>query len=167
MKRGRVFAFGLACFLFGLVVQTGLADKKVVFNADVFKGKPPKEAASAMLEQALKMAGDGSWERIAVGRAYYLGGDKAKGQQIFDAVTSGKKVKNSDWFRIARVYVEANEWDKAQPIFEKALAMEPDDDSGMVEFFADIPLSLKTLVEEQVSFDFRVRDFENYLAVRM
>jgi tetratricopeptide (TPR) repeat protein len=137
MKKVRVFAFGLACFLFGLVVQTGLADKKgVPFNADIYQGKDPKAAATALLEGALKMAGDGSWERIAVGRAWYLGGDKAKGQQIFDAVTSGKKVKNSDWFRIARVYVEAGEFDKAQPIFEKALAMEPDDDSGMVELGA-------------------------------
>ncbi len=58
------------------------------------------------------------------------GGDKAKGQQIFDAVTSSKKAKGSDWFRVGRVYVEANEWDKAQAAFDKALAMEPDDDSA-------------------------------------
>jgi tetratricopeptide (TPR) repeat protein len=136
MKRIRVFAFGLACFLFGIVVSTARADKKTPFNADIFKDKEPKAAATGLLDNALKMAGDGSWERIAVGRAWYLGGDKAKGQQIFDEVTSGKKVKNSDWFRIARVYVEAHEWDKAQPIFDKALATEPDDDSGMVEYGA-------------------------------
>jgi len=136
VKRVRVFAFGLACFMFGVIVQTGLADKKTPFNADVYQNKAPKEAAAALLDNALKMAGDGSWERIAVGRAWYLGGDKAKGQEIFDSVTSSKKVKTSDWFRIARVYVEAGDWDKAQPIFEKALAMEPDDDSGMIELGA-------------------------------
>jgi thioredoxin-like negative regulator of GroEL len=122
MKHARVFVFGLACFLFGVVVQTSLAQKKGQhFNAEIFQGKEPKAAAAALLDTALKLAGDGSWERIAVGRAWYLGGDKAKGQQIFDEVTSGKKTKASDWVRIARVYVEAGEWDKAQPIFEKVL----------------------------------------------
>ncbi len=84
----------------------------------------------------MKLAEDGSWERIAVGRAWYLGGDKAKGQQIFDAVTSSKKAKGSDWFRVGRIYAEANEWDKAQAAFDKALALEPDDDSGMIELGA-------------------------------
>jgi tetratricopeptide (TPR) repeat protein len=137
MKQLRVFAFGLACFVFGVIVQTGFAQKKgkPVFNADVLQGEP-KAAATALLDNALKLAGDGSWERIAVGRAWYLGGDKAKGQQIFDEVTGGKKVKSSDWTRIARVYLEAGEWDKAQPIFDKMLAQEPDDDSAMVEYGA-------------------------------
>lgn len=136
MKKMPMFVFGLACFVFGAIVQTGLAQKKNAFNADVFQGKEPKAAAAALLENALKLAEDGSWERIAVGRAWYLGGDKAKGQQVFDAVTSSKKVKGSDWFRVGRVYVEANEWDKAQAAFDKALALEPDDDSGMIELGA-------------------------------
>jgi tetratricopeptide (TPR) repeat protein len=136
MKKMPTFALGLACFVCGVIVQTGLAQKRNAFNADVFQGKEPKVAAAALLENALKLAEDGSWERIAVGRAWYLGGDKAKGQQIFDAVTSSKKAKGSDWFRVGRVYAEANEWDKAQAAFDKALALEPDDDSGMIEFGA-------------------------------
>jgi tetratricopeptide (TPR) repeat protein len=137
IKKMPVLAFGLTCFVFGAIVQTGLAQKRGnAFNADVFQGKEPKAAAAALLDNALKLAEDGSWERIAVGRAWYLGGDKAKGQQIFDAVTGSKKAKASDWFRVGRVYVEANEWDKAQAAFDKALALEPDDDSGMVEFGA-------------------------------
>jgi tetratricopeptide (TPR) repeat protein len=136
VKRVRVFAFGFACFMVGVIATTALADKKVPFNAGIYQDKAPKEEATALLDGALKMAGDGSWERIAVGRAWYLGGDKAKGQEIFDAVTGGKKVKGSDWFRIARVYVEAGDWDKAQPTFDKALALEPDDDSGMIEYGA-------------------------------
>jgi tetratricopeptide (TPR) repeat protein len=136
VQRVRVFAFGFACFMFGVIVNASMGDKKVPFNADVFVGKEPKAAATTLLDGALKMAGDGSWERIAVGRAWYLGGDKAKGQEIFDSVTSSKKVKGSDWYRIARVYVEAGDWDKAAPIFDKALTMEPDDDSGMVEYGA-------------------------------
>jgi tetratricopeptide (TPR) repeat protein len=136
-KKMHMFVFGLACFVFGAIVQAGVAQKKGAFNAaDVFQGKEPKAAATALLENALKLAEDGSWERIAVGRAWYLGGDKAKGQQIFDAVTSAKKAKASDWFRVGRVYAEANEWDKARPAFDKALAMEADDDSGMIEYGA-------------------------------
>ena len=91
---------------------------KPAFTPDMVQGKDPKAAATTLLDNAMTLAVNGSWERIAVGRAWYLGGDKAKGQQIFDAVTSGsKKYESSDWARIARVYVEANEWDKAAPIF--------------------------------------------------
>jgi tetratricopeptide (TPR) repeat protein len=137
MKRSRLFVFGIACFASGLIVQSVLAQKgKTTFSADVFTGKDPKAAATTMLETALQLAEDGSWERIAVGRAWYLGGDKAKGQQIFDSVTGGKKVAASDWFRIGRVYAEAGEWDKAQPAFDKALAMDTGDDTGMVEYGA-------------------------------
>ena len=65
-----------------------------------------------------------------------LGGDKAKGQQIFDSVTSSKKVEESDWFRIGRVYAEAGEWPKAREAFDRALASKPNDDSGMLEYGA-------------------------------
>jgi hypothetical protein len=73
-----------------------------------------------VLDGALQLAGNGSWERIAVGRTWYLGGDKTKGQQIFDGVTAGRRVEGSDWFRIARVYADANEWDPAQKAFDHA-----------------------------------------------
>ncbi len=71
------------------------------------------------------LAEDGSWEKIAVGRAWYLGGDKAKASQIFDSVTSNKKVEGSDWFRLGRVYSEAGEWEKARDAFDRALALDP------------------------------------------
>ncbi len=141
MKPRRLFLFGLTCFLFGAIVQAALAQKKGnVVAPDLFQGKEPAAAAAALLDRALTLAEDGTWERIAVGRAWYLGGDKAKGQRIFDGVTSAKKVKGSDWFHLARVYVEAKEWDKAQAAFDKALALEPDDDSGMLEYGAQLNL---------------------------
>src|SRR5215831_21127303 len=99
---GFVFAF-----ILGVLVHATLAQKKgPVFSTDLYAGREPKLAAAALLDGAMQLAENGSWERIAVGRAWYLGGDKAKGQQIFDSVTS-KKPKNSDWFRIGRVYAEA------------------------------------------------------------
>jgi tetratricopeptide (TPR) repeat protein len=45
-------------------------------------------------------------------------------------------VAGSDWFRIGRVYAEAGEWDKASQAFDKALAIDKDDDSGMTEYGA-------------------------------
>src|SRR5262245_27239963 len=94
----RTALVGIVCFVMG-AAAVGLAQKnaKPPFSADLIQGKDNKAAATAMLDVALQLAKDGSWERIAVGRAWYLGGDKAKGQQIFDAVTGGKKVASSDW----------------------------------------------------------------------
>jgi tetratricopeptide (TPR) repeat protein len=135
MQNWRVFVFGVACFTFGVVAQSGIAQKgRPVFGVDIYQGKDAKAAATALLDGALQLAEDGSWERIAVGRAWYLGGDKAKGQQIFDSVTGGKKAEGSDWFRVGRVYVEAGEWDKAQTAFDRALAIDTDDDTGMIEY---------------------------------
>jgi tetratricopeptide (TPR) repeat protein len=133
----RMIEFGVACFVLGVVVQTVVAQKgKAPFDTSIYEGKDAKAAATALLDQAKTLAGTGSWERIAVGRAWYLGGDKAKGQAIFDEVTGGKKVASSDWVRLGRIYVESNEWDKAQNAFDKALALEPNDDGIQIEYGA-------------------------------
>lgn len=137
MKPSRIVVFGLACFAVGAFAQAGLAQaRRPAYSADPFKGKDRKEAAAVLLDRALQLAETGSWERIAVGRAWYLGGDKPRGQGIFDSVTTSRKVEGSDWFRLGRVYAEAGEWDKAQAAFDKALAMDSDDDSGMMEYGA-------------------------------
>ncbi len=137
MQRWRVVGLGVGCFILGVLVQTGIAqNRKPSFTPDLVQGKDAKAAATALLDGALVLAGDGSWERIAVGRAWYLGGDKARGQQIIDGVTGSKKVVASDWFRIGRLYAEAGEWDKAQAAFDRSLTLEPDDDSGMIEYGA-------------------------------
>jgi tetratricopeptide (TPR) repeat protein len=134
MKSARLAAIGLACFAAGALSHAALAQgKKPAFDVAIFEGSAPA-VGTKLLESALVLAEDGSWERIAVGRAWYLGGDKAKGQQIFDAVTSGKKVEGSDWFRIGRVYAEAGEWPKAVEAFDKAMAANADDDSGSIEY---------------------------------
>jgi tetratricopeptide (TPR) repeat protein len=137
MKQSRLVGVGLVCFAVGVFVQAGFTQaKKPTFSPDLFKGKQAKEAATALADGALQLAEAGSWERIAVGRAWYLGGDKAKGQEIFDVVTNSKKVEDSDWFRVGRVYAEAGEWDKAKAAFDRALAINVGDDSGMIEYGA-------------------------------
>ena len=136
MLKLRIAAFGIACFALGVQTHLGFAQSRPVFDAELMKTKGPTEAADFLLAEASRLAGTGSWERIAVGRAWYLGGRKEKGQEIFDSVTATRKVEDSDWFRIGRVYAEAGEWEKAQVAFDKALAMNPGDDSGMIEYGA-------------------------------
>jgi tetratricopeptide (TPR) repeat protein len=136
--RSHVIAVGLTCFLAGLLVQAAATaqSRRPTYSPDLVKGKDPKQAAADLLQGALQLAGNGSWERIAVGRAWYLGGDKARGQAILDQVTGVGRVEGSDWFRIGRIYAEAGEWDKAQVAFDKFVAADPGDDSGILEYGA-------------------------------
>jgi tetratricopeptide (TPR) repeat protein len=140
VKHWRVLAVGIACFALGAVVQSSFAqskpqNKKPAFSPDLLRGDT-KAVAAVMLDGALQLAENGSWERIAVGRAWYLGGDRAKGQAIFDGVTAGKKVAGSDWIRLGRVYAEAGEWEKAVAAFDRAFPGDSDDDTGLVEYGA-------------------------------
>lgn len=125
----RVAVTGILLFILGLAVGVAFA-KRIELSA--YKDKPKKEAAKALLEEAKKQAGKGSWERIAVGRIYYLGGMKKEGQEIFDAILS-RKPESSDLFRIARVYYEAGEWNRARELFDKYVAKHPKDDKGLAE----------------------------------
>ena len=137
MKPWRVFWIGVGCFALGAIAQSVLAQsRRPTFSPELVQGKDAAAAAGALLDGALQLADGGSWERIAVGRAWYLGGDKAKGQEIFDGVTGSKEVEGSDWFRIARVYSEAGEWEKARDAFDRLLARNPNDDSAMIEYGA-------------------------------
>jgi len=134
MQKRHFVGYGLVCFVVGMAVQAGLAqDKRPTYSPGLFKNLSPNDAATTLLDGALQLAGNGSWERIAVARAWYLGGEKARGQTLLDEVTGSKRVEASDWFRVARVYEEAGEWDKAATAFDTALAMSPKDDTGMIE----------------------------------
>lgn len=124
-------AFTLAVvFTFGMAAGA-VAGRRGIDPA-LYRSKDKKEAAKELLHLARRQAGKGSWEQIAVGRVYYLGGMKADGQAIFDGVTS-KKPESSDWFRIGRVYREAGEWNKAVEAFDKALKMEPNEGKWLAE----------------------------------
>jgi tetratricopeptide (TPR) repeat protein len=108
---------------------------KPTVTADLFAGKPAAEAAANLLAASKTLAEKGTWENIAVGRAYYLSGKKAEGQAIFDAAT-GKKAEGGDWIRVGRVYYEAGEWDKAKAAFDKVLQLKPDDEDWLAEIGA-------------------------------
>jgi tetratricopeptide (TPR) repeat protein len=124
----------LLSVVFALGIAAGAMGKKA-FDSSLYRSKSKKEAAQGLLQLARTQAGKGSWERIGVGRVYYLGGMKAEGQAIFDEVTA-KKPEPTDWWRIGRVYWEAGEWDKAREAFEKSLAKNPNDDKGLAELGA-------------------------------
>ena len=128
MKSGITVALATGLFLTGIGV--GYTAQKV--GTSLFHGKSKEDAARALLDAARVQAGDGSWERIAIGRVLYLGGHKAEGQALFDAMLGGEH-EDSDEFRIARVYREAGEWSKAKPLFDRFVASNPKDEKGLAE----------------------------------
>ena len=130
MKKIAVFALAVGCLAMGTGI--GYAAKVKSAGMSVITGKPAKEAAVAALDQAERLADGGTWELIAIGRAYYLSGDKERGQALFDKVLSGG-AESGDWVRIARVYAEAGENAKAEPLFQRVLAANAKDDSGQAE----------------------------------
>lgn len=128
MKTRMAAAIATGLFIAGIGV--GYAAQKLA--PSLYHGKPAPEAARALLEAARVQAREGSWELIGIGRLYYLGGQKAEGQAIFDALLAGDH-EDSDVFRIARVYREAGEWTRAKPLFDRYLAANPKDEKGLAE----------------------------------
>jgi tetratricopeptide (TPR) repeat protein len=122
----------VAAFVFVAGISVGAASGRVLSTPALFQGKSKQDAANALLETALIQAGKGSWERIAVGRLYYLGGNKARGQQIFDTLIAGEH-EDGDLFRIARVYEEAGEWSKAKAMFDAYLVNNPREAKDLAE----------------------------------
>lgn len=127
-----IYSVALVAGCIGLGVGVGFAAKPVGPGIQVIQGKPDKEAGLAALAEAEQLAGKGSWERIAVGRVYYLSGDKVKAQTLFERVTGGKP-EASDWQRLGEVYAEGGDRAKAEQCFQKMLALDPKDDSGQAE----------------------------------
>ncbi len=133
MKLRSMAAVAAIVFVAGVGAAQGAQKQKLKATPQTFQEKAPADAGKALLDVALSQAGkNGSWERIGAGRVYYLAGLKAEGQAIFDAVLAGKH-EDSDVYRIARVYAEAGEWDKARPLFERFLASNPGDAKGLAE----------------------------------
>jgi len=124
------FSMALATGLFAAGIGVGMAAQKL--GPSLYHGKSKADAAKALLDAARVEAGDGSWERIAIGRIYYLGGQKAEGQAMFDSILSGKH-EPSDEFRIARVYREAGEWSRAKPMFDDYVLKNPKDEKEIAE----------------------------------
>ena len=119
---------------FALGAAAGWAAKRIA--PETYRGKEPNAAARALLAEASALAGKASWERIAVGRVFYLGGMKAEGQAIFDSVLGSPKAEGGDWIRVGRVYYDAGEWDKAKAAFARVVELEPEDAPWLAEIGA-------------------------------
>ncbi len=126
----KIFSMAAATALFFLSVPASFAAQKVAPSQ--YHDKDKQAAARDLLEVAKVQAGKGSWERIAVGRIYYLGGFKPEGQAIFDEVLANDP-EGTDLFRIARIYRQAGEWERAKALFDRALRESPKDSKGMAE----------------------------------
>ena len=131
MRSTKVTLALLVMFLAGATVGVVLAKSRPV-DSGLYVGQQPADAASQLLELAMVQAGKGSWERIKVARVYYLSGNKAEGQAVFDQITA-KQQDPSDLVRIGRVYEQAGEWDKAKEMFDKVLRAKPEDEDWLAE----------------------------------
>jgi tetratricopeptide (TPR) repeat protein len=120
--RMRNLSLLVAVLVFGAVAGALARGRSV--DPNLYRGKSKREAAAALLDLSRTQAGKGSWENLAVARAYYLGGMKSEGQGIIESITS-KKAVGSDWMRIGEIYYEAGEWQKAKEAFDRAMNMEP------------------------------------------
>lgn len=140
MRFGRslvVSSAALAAFSLGLLGGIALAKKsKQPIDPALYRGAEPEAAATALLKHARFLAEDGSWENIAVGRVYYLGGKREEGEAILAKYRDAAKPEASDLVRIARVYDEADEWEKARALFERVVALAPEDTDWIAEFGA-------------------------------
>ena len=133
MKRANVL-YALLSFALGATTVLVAKTPKVIFDPKAYyAGNEPKAASAALLAQAEKLAGEDSWERIGVGRVAYLSGDKQKGEAIFQSVLGSPKVAKSDLYRIATMYAANKEWSQAKPLFERAIAMDKEDDTGTLK----------------------------------
>ena len=118
-----------------LVAALAAAGGKTGATPALYQGKDAKDAAESLLQVAEQLAEEGSWELIAIGRVHYLNGNKEKGEAFFNRAVS-KKAAVSDWRRIAAIYTDAKDYDKAISTLEKALVKSPKDSKLFAELGA-------------------------------
>jgi Flp pilus assembly protein TadD len=122
----------VAAVSLSLGVGVGIAAKLTGAGIYVMSGKSDREAGLAALTEAERLAGKSSSELIAVGRVYYLSGDKVRSTALFERATSGKQ-SAEDYQLIAQVYAEAGDTAKAEENYGKMLVLDPEDDSQLAE----------------------------------
>jgi len=132
MNRSHVLC-AVVAFVLGATTVL-VAKPKITFDPKAYyAGHSAQEAHASMLAEAEKLAGDDTWERIGVGRVALMSGDKQKAEQLFDSVLKSPKVGKGDIYRVATAYAAAKQWEKAKPLFERAVAMDKDDDTGITK----------------------------------
>lgn len=123
-----------AIVVVALGVGVALAAKATV-SPGLYVGADPKTAAANLLALARRQAGKGSWQRLRVARVAMLGGQSALAKEIIADVEGGK-TEPSDWIRIARIHLEAGNWDAAAPYLARVLTAKPNDEDWLAEIGA-------------------------------
>ena len=124
--KARWIAAGAALALVGAAATVQAAPKMTRTATTMYGAQAPQQAATALLEAARTQTDGGSWEEIGIGRVLYLGGRKAEGEVLFNAMLARTQA-TSDVYRIAQVYIEATEWPKARPLLDRMLTMKEHD----------------------------------------
>ena len=131
MSRTNVL-YAIAAFALGATTVL-VAKTQATFDPKAYyAGREPKAASAALLAEAQVLAKDDTWDRIGIGRVLYQSGDTKNGEALFTSVLGGK-IGKSDLYRIATAYATAKDWGKAKPLFERAIAMDLDDDTGIMK----------------------------------
>lgn len=136
MRRSVVAVLLAAAFAGGALTGIAVAKKKETLDPGVYVDRSPGDATEELLAHAIILAGEGSWENIAVGRVQYLSGRKEEAKLIFDRVLDSSKVDPGDVIRVARVYEEAGEWDRSRELFDRTLSLAPNDEDWLAEIGA-------------------------------
>jgi tetratricopeptide (TPR) repeat protein len=134
MKKAVIVTFVAAIFALGFAFGAFAAKKRGV-DSMAWQDVAAREAAENLLDLAVEFAEQGSWENIHLGRTYYLSGDQERGEALLNRFSQGK-AKAGDLIRIGRVYAQADEWQKAKPLFDQVLSLEPNDASWLIEIGA-------------------------------
>ena len=118
-------------FGLGAAIGSSAAKKGGVTSAE-WQGASAEEAAANLLALGRDFAENGSWENINLGRVHYLSGNTEQAEELFERF-GGDKAEAGDLIRIARVYAHAGEWDKARPLLDRVVEMEPKDEDWLIE----------------------------------
>lgn len=124
--KARWITAAAALALVGAAATADAAPKTTRTTTAMYGAQAPQQAATALLEAAKTQTDGGSWEEIGIGRVLYLGGRKAEGEALFNAMLARTQA-TSDVYRIAQVYIEAKEWQKAKPLLDRMLTMKEHD----------------------------------------
>lgn len=131
--RGRLAALALTFALIAVASPSVLAAKKAPADPSPYwAGKSPEAAAAAILDAGKAAAGSDSWENIGIARVWYLAGQKERARPILEHFARPGTKEASDLYRIALIHCEAAEYELAQGLFERALALEPESDKTLV-----------------------------------
>jgi tetratricopeptide (TPR) repeat protein len=133
MRNVRLLGVSFASLTLGVCI--GLAAKEKLPGIELVRGKPPRDAGIAALQQAEQLAGNGSWELISIARVYYLAGDHARAESLIQRALSHKP-KATDFQRVGEIYADAGDKVQADSYFQQALAADPKDDTGQSEMGA-------------------------------